>query len=175
MAANTWNGYNSAISFAANRVMLGLFNAGTRVLRVSRAGLLNNQTAAVTGVICFMEIRSYPATFTWTGPTAVTPVALDTTNSALSSVTFGNSGTPGGSTGAVLRRVIWSSDEPAVSAATSDELECFVPLNVIWDAGYGDADVQKLARRQNEAFVVFNTSGAAGLVDAWCEFTDAAS
>jgi len=173
--ANSWTGYNQGITFAASKVMMGLFNAGTRVLRVARAGLLNNQTAGVTGVVCFMEIRRYPATFTWTTPTSVTPVAHDTTNSALSSVTFGNSGTPGGSTGAVLRRILWSSDEPAASTATSDELECFVPLNVIWDAGYGDTDVQKLALRQNESLILYSTSGAAGLVDAWTEFLDEAS
>ena len=172
---NTWHGLNQGISFAADKVMLGLLNAGTRVLRVSRAWLLNNQTAAVTGVICFMEIRKYPSSMSWTSPTSVTPVAHDSGNSALSSVTFGNSGTPGGSTGAVLRRILWSSDEPAASTATSDELECFVPLNVVWDSGYGDTDVQKLAVRQNEGFVIYNTSGAAGLVDSEIEFTDAAS
>lgn len=173
--ANTWTGYNQGVSFGTNKVMMGLFNAGTRVLRVARAGLLNNQTGAVSGVVCFMELRAYPATFSWTSPTSVTPVAHDTTNSALSSVTHGNSGTPGGSSPSVLRRILWSSDEPAVSSATSDELECFVPLNVIWDAGYGDTDVQKFAVRQNEAFLLFNTSGTVGLVDAWVEFTDAAS
>lgn len=170
--ADTWTGYNQGVSFAVNKVMLGVFNAGANVIRVARAGLLNNQTAGVTGVVCFMEIRRYPATATWGSPTSVTAVAHDTTNSALSSVTHGNSGTPGGSTGAVLRRILWSSDEPAVSTATSDELECFVPLNIIWDAGYGDADVQKVALRQDQLFIVYNTTGAAGLVDSWVEFTN---
>lgn len=173
--AATWHGLNQGVSFAAGKAMLGLQNAGTNVERVARAWLLNNQTGAVTGVICFMEVRWYPATFTWTTPTTVTPVAYDSNNSALGSVTFGNSGTPGGSTGQVLRRIIWSSDEPAASTATSDELECFVPLNVIWDSGYGDTDVQKLALRQNQAFIVWNTAGAAGIVDSEIEWTDAAT
>lgn len=173
--ANTWTLYNQGIAFAANKVMAGILNGGSRVLRIARMGLLNNQTAGVTGVACLAEVRKYPATMTWTTPTAVTPVAHDSTNSALSSVTAGNSGTPGGSTAAVLRRVFWSSDEPAISSATSDELECFVPLNVIWDAGYGDAAVQKIAVRQNEGFLLYNTTGAAGLVDCWTEFLDEAS
>lgn len=172
---NTWHGLNQGVAFAAGKAMLGLQNAGTNVERVARCWLLNNQTAAVTGVICFMEVRLYPATFSWTTPTTVTPVAHDSNNSALSSVTFGNSGTPGGSTPAVLRRVLWSSDEPSASTATSDELECFVPLNVVWDSGYGDTDVQKLALRQNQAFLVWNTTGAAGIVDSELEWTDAAS
>lgn len=173
--ANTWTGYNQGVTFAASKVMAGLLNGGSNVLRVARMGLLNNQTVAVTGVICFMELRKYPATMTWTTPTSVSPVAHDSNNSALSSVTHGNSGTPGGSTPAVIRRILWSSDEAAASTATSDELECFVPLNVIWDAGYGDTDVQKVVLRTGEGFHLFNTTGAAGLVDAWTEFTDAAS
>lgn len=173
--ANTWTLNNQGVAFAASKVMAGILNAGTRVLRIARMGLLNNQTAGVTGVACFMEIRKYPATMTWASPTAVAPVSHDSTNSALSSVTAGNSGTPGGSTGLVLRRIFWSSDEPSISTATSDELECFVPLNVIWDAGYGDSAVQKVAVRQNEGFLLFNTTGAAGIVDIWAEFLDEAS
>lgn len=173
--ANTWTLYNSGIAFAAAKVMAGILNGGTRVLRIARMGMLNNQTAGVTGVACLAEIRKYPATMTWGTPTAVTPVAHDSTNSALSSVTAGNSGTPGGSTPVTLRRIFWSSDEPSISTATSDELECFVPLNVIWDAGYGDAAVQKIAVRQNEGFNLYNTTGAAGIVDIWTEFLDEAS
>jgi hypothetical protein len=173
--ANTWTLYNAGISFAANKVMAGILNGGARVLRIARMGMLNNQTAGVTGVACLAEVRKYPTTMTWGTPTAVTPIAHDSANSGLVSVTLGNSGTPGGSTGARLRSVYWSSDEPAISSATSDELECFVPLNVIWDAGYGDATVQKIAVRQNEGFNLFNLSGAAGLVDVWTEFLDEAA
>jgi len=175
MASDTFTLYNQAITFAASKNMNALLNGGSNVLRVARVGLLNAQTAAVTGVVCFMELRWYPATATLTSPTAVTPVAHDSTNAALSSVTAGNSGTAGGSTPVVLRRVFWSSDEPAISAATSDELETYVPLNVVWDAGYGDTDVQKLALRTGQMLTTFNTTGAAGLLDSWVEFTNAAS
>jgi hypothetical protein len=70
-----------------------------------------------------------------------------------------------------LRRTIWSSDEAAASSATSDELECFVPLNILFDAGYGDTNVQPLTLRQNDFAGVYNISGAAGLLDSWTEFT----
>ena len=173
--ANSWTLNVPGLVFAASKVMFAIHNGGARVLRVARIGMLNNQTAAVTGVACLLELRKYPATATLTTPTAVTPVAHDSTNSALSSVVTGHSGTPGGSTGVAIRRVFWSSDEPSISTATSDELECFVPLNVVWDAGYGDADVQKLAIRTGEMFLSYNTTGAAGLVDTWGEFTDAAT
>lgn len=172
--ANTWTGLNQGITFAVSKVMAGLLNAGTQVLRVARAGILNNQTAAVTGVVCFMEIRTYRSGAGWTTPTSVTPIAHDSSNSALSSVTHGNSGTPTG-TSNLLRRLLWSSDEPAASSGTNDEFECIVPLNVYWDAGYGDATVQNLALRQNESFMCYNTTGAAGLADFWTEFKDEAS
>lgn len=172
--ANSWTLNVTALVFGASKVMHGIRNGGSRVLRLARVGMLNNQTAGVTGVACLLELRKYPATCTWT-PTAVAPVSHDSTNSALDTVSTGHSGTPAGSTPVAIRRVFWSSDEPSVSAATSDELECFVPLNVIWDAGYGDADVQKLAIRTGEMFCTFNMSGAVGLVDTWSEFTDSAT
>ena len=171
--ANTWTVYAQGVSFAANKNMLAILNAGTRVLRIRRLGFLNNQTAAVTDVVCLGEIRRYSGAGL-TGQTAVPAIAHDSTNTALQSVTIGTGGTPSG-TSELLRRYLWSSDEPAVSGATVDELECLVPLNVLWDAGYGDANVQPLTLRQNEMLCLFNTGGAAGLVDVWMEFTDEAA
>lgn len=171
--ANTWTGLVTARAFAASSVNQGLLNGGSRVLRLARHGILNNQTAAVTGVICLMELRRYTGAG-WTTPTSATPVAHDTTNSALSSVTHGYAGTPTG-TSSVLRRVLWSSDEAVASAATLDELECLVPLNIVWDAGYANTAAQMLALRASESFMNYNTSGAAGLADFWTEFLDEAS
>ena len=172
--ANSWTLNVQGNVFAVSKNMWGILNGGARVLRVARIGLLNNQTAGVTGVAALMEIRKNSATTTWT-PTAVAPVAHDSANSALVSVSAGHTGTIAGGTSTTLRRIFWSSDEPSISTATSDELECFVPLNIIWDAGYGDVDVQKLTVRTGEAVSIFNTVGAVGLVDVWGEFTDSAT
>jgi hypothetical protein len=95
----------------------------------------------------------------------------DSTNTAPTTYDQGNSGTFSGGTSTALRRTNWSSDEASVSAATMDELECFVPLNIIFDAGYGDTNVQPLTLNQNQMAHVFNVSGAAGLLDVWIEFT----
>jgi hypothetical protein len=171
--ANTWTAYAAGIAFAANKNMLAILNNGSRVLRIRRIGFLNNQTAAVTGVVCFGEIRRY-AGAGLAGPTVVTPLAHDTSNSALDTVVIGTAGTPSG-TSSLFRRYIWSSDEPAVSGASVDELECLVPLNVIWDAGYGDTEVQPLTIRPGEMLSIYNTVGAAGIMDVWIEFTDEAS
>ncbi len=171
--ANTWTAYYTGVVFAVSKNMAMILNGGARVLRVRRVGFINNQTAAVTGVITAGEIRRYTGAGL-TGHTAITPVAHDTNNSALDTVTVGHAGTPTG-TGTALRCYTWSSDEPALSAATSDEWECLIPLNIIWDAGYGDANVQPLVLRNGQALCIYNLTGAAGLVDTWVEFTDEAA
>jgi hypothetical protein len=170
--AQTFTAYYSGVAFAAGKNMAAILNGhATEILKIRRIGLLNAQTAAVTGVLTQMELRFYPATATLTAPTAITPTSHDSTNTAPTTATYGHAGTPGGSTGVVLRRIFWSSDEAAISSATSDELETYVPLNIIFDAGYGDSNVQPLTLRQNQMVVLYNTVGAAGLLDVWIEFT----
>jgi len=170
---NTWTLYNPGKAFAAGACMLGILNGGTRHLKIRRIGMINNQTAAVTGVITAGELRFYTSA-TWVGPTALTAVAHDSTNSALSSVTCGHAGTPGGTGPSVFRRYTWSSDEPKLTTAQNNEWECLIPLNIIWDAGYGDSNVQPLTLNPGEGFFIWNITGAAGLCDFWIEFTDEA-
>ena len=168
--ANTWTAYGVLIAFGVNKNMISVLNNGSRVLRIRRIGFLNNQTSVVSGVTCLGEIRRYSSAGL-TGHTTVTPLAHDTLNSALDNVVIGIGGTPSGSA-SLFRRYIWSSDEPSTSAASVDELECLVPLNIIWDAGYGDSDVQALTLRPTQMLSIYNTVGAAGFVDIWIEFTD---
>lgn len=168
--AQTWTAYYQAVAFAAAKNMAAILNThATEVLKIRRIGLLNAQTAAVTGVLCQLEVRKYTGAGL-SGHTAITPTSHDSTNTAPASAVYGHAGTPTG-TPVTVRRVFWSSDEAAISAATSDELETYVPLNVIFDAGYGDANVQPLTLRQNEMVLIYNTTGAAGLLDLWVEFT----
>lgn len=170
--AQTFTAYYPAVAFAANKNMAGIINGhASEILKIRRIGLLNTQTAAVTGVICQLEVRLYTGTPSLAGNTGVTPTSHDSTNSAPTTATYGHAGTVAGTLAGTFRRVFWSSDEPAISTATSDELECFVPFNIIFDAGYGDTNVQPLTLRQNEMVLVFNTTGAAGTLDTWIEFT----
>lgn len=170
--AQTWTAYYAGVTFAASKNMAAVLNQhATEVLRIRRVGLLNAQTAAVTGVLCQLEMRGYfSGSPGLTTPTAVTPTAHDSTNVAPLSAVYGHAGTIAG-TATTFRRVFWSSDEAAISTGTLDELETLVPLNIIFDAGYGDANVQPMALRQNQMALVFNTTGAAGLLDTWIEFT----
>lgn len=170
--AATYTAYFNGIAFGNTKNMAAVLNNhASNIIRIRRVGLLNAQTAAVTGVLCSIEFRAF---FTGspglTGPTTITPTKHDSTNGALTSIVTGHAGTIAG-TPETLRRIFWSSDEAAITGNTMDEFETFVPLNIIWDAGYGDANVQALTLRQDEMAMVYNVSGAAGLLDTWIEFT----
>lgn len=170
--AETFTAYYSGITFAASKNMGAVLNShASEVLKIRRVGLLNAQTASVTGVLCQLEMRAYQTGSPGlTAPTTVTPISHDTTNTAPTTATYGHAGTIAG-TALTLRRVFWSSDEAAISTSTIDELETFVPLNIIFDAGYGDSNIQPLTLRQTQMAMVYNTTGAAGLLDTWIEFT----
>jgi len=173
MALETFTYYAAGVTFAAAKSMSAILNGhATEIFKIWRVGLLNTQTSAVTGVITQMDLVYRSATATCTGGTAITLAKHDSTNTLPTTGTYVYNGTVGGGTGYNLRKIFWSSDEPSISTASNDELQCFVPLNIIWDAGYGEStNVQPLTLRQNELVHVLNNTGAAGLVDIWIEFT----
>lgn len=163
--------YYPLVSFAANKNMGAALNE-SGVLYVRRIGLTNAQATGVSGALCQLEVRVYQDTETpkLTGMTQVLPIAHDTRSSAakLGSAIFGHAGTVTG-TSSTIRRVFWSSDEPSNAAGTLDELETIVPLYVILDAGYGNDEVQPITLRPGQMVAVWNTTGAAGLLDTWIE------
>ena len=170
--AQTFTAYFNAVPFAVTRNMGAILNGhATEILKVYRVGLINGQTAGITGIITELNLRVCQSAATLTGSTAITPVSHDTTNTAPTTATYGWQGTVGGSQ-LVIRRIIWSTDEPAVSTLTNDELETFIPLNIIWDCGYGDSTLQPMTLRQNQMMHVWNvTSTAVSTLDTWMEFT----
>lgn len=172
--ANTWRALQQNVAFASGKAMLDIFqaNTGTRVHRVKRCFQFNNGTSAVTGVLTTMQIARITAA---SSGTSVTPVAHDTNNSALAAdITAGTNRTV--TTSDVFRVYLWSNDEPSVSAATQDEWELYVPFATVWEAGYGDTDIQPLVCRATQG-VVMRQSGtsAVGANDFEIEFTDEAS
>lgn len=172
--AQTWRALVQGVTFAVNRNMISLLNAGTNVLRVTRVGFVGTQTAAVGGVVAYGEIRRY-AGASISGETPLTPVAYDSTNTALSSVSASTLGTPDGSSYEVLCSYVWSTDEAAVSGATIDELQTFTFFGTQLDYGYGDDNVQPIVLREDEMIAVYNLSGAVGTADMWIEFTNEAT
>jgi hypothetical protein len=172
--ANTWRSVALAVTFASGKSMLDIFqdSGGSRVYRVRRAYQFNNGVTAVTGVLTQMRITRIT---TASGGAGVTPVAHDTNNSALASnLTSGTGRTV--TTTAVFRQYLWSNDEPTVSAASMDEWELFVPFAEVWNAGYGDANVQPITCRAAQGFQIRHEgTTAVGSNDFEIEFTDEAS
>ena len=173
--AKTYTAAAIGIAFASNKSLLGLYNAhASRKVRLYRVWLLNNQTAAVTGVITTMTLRKISAL---SAGTAVTPVAHNTGDVSvdLTSVTSVTGGTFTNTGDNAFRQIIWSTDEPAVSSATSDELQCIVPLNCIWDST-GDSNIEPLTLNTNEGWHVLQPgTNAVGILDVYFEFTVATS
>ena len=168
--AQTFRTYCPAVAFAATKNMHAILNShATELLKIRRMGLSNAQTASVTGVVCSMEHRLYTGAAALTSPTAVTPVSMDSTNTAPTTAVYGHAGTIGG-TANILNSWIWSSDEAAASSATSDELECLIPLNIIYD-WIPHSDIQPLTLRQTQMNMIYNVSGAAGLLHSYMDFT----
>lgn len=174
--ANTWQSASQGVAFAANKHMLDVFNdtSSTRVIRVYRAYHFNNQTTGITGVINTMRVNIITAAPT--GGTAVTPIAMDTSNAALNANT--TSGTGRATTvGNILRQVLNMPDEPTVTTLDWDALGTLVPFAEIWNAGYGDSNIQPLTCHASEArgFSLQSITQTVGINDYEIMFTDSAS
>lgn len=173
--AQTYTAAAIGATFASNKSMLGIFNgAGSgRVARVYRVWVLNNQTAAVTGVLTTWTLRRSSAQ---TGGTAITATKHDTASESMpAQVLIATGGTVTLTGDVALRAWVWSNDEPAVSSGTSDEFETLIPLNCVWDST-GDANIEPITLREGQGISVHHSgSSAVGVVDVFVEYTLAAS
>lgn len=169
--AQTFCAYYPGVAFAATKNMAAIINQhATEVLKIREVALSNAQTAAVTGVVCQMELRNYTSG-TLTTPTAITLWSFDSTNSNPTTAVYGHAGTIGG-TPTSWWSWIWSSDEAAASSATSDELECYTPLNIVYGwIPHSDVQPWTLRGGSTEMAMVYNVSGAAGLLHTRIIFT----
>lgn len=162
-------------TFASNKSMLGLFNGSGsgRIIRIYRIWTLNNQTTGVTGVLTTWSLRK---TSVQSGGTAIVPTKHDTNSENMPAAVACATGPTVTLTSDVeLRRWMWSNDEPAVSSGTSDEFECLVPLNCVWDST-GDANIEPIVLRETQGISVHHAgSSAVGLCDVFVEFTLASS
>ena len=148
--AATWRATSGAVAYAATKDMLNVFNgtASTRIIRAYRAYWFNNGTAAVTGVLTTSQCRRITAA---SAGTAVTPVAHDTNNSALNAAT--TAGTNQTTTGTdIFRRFLFVNEEPIVAGTTQANWLTLVPFAEVWNAGYGDTNVDPVVCRATQGF-----------------------
>ena len=173
--AQTYTASAIGATFANNKSMLGIFNgAGSgQILRVYRVWVLNNQTAAVTGVLTTWTLRRTSAQ---SGGTAITPTKHDTLSASMPAQVLVATGPTATLTSDVAFRAwVWSNDEPAVSSATSDEFECIVPLNCVWDST-GSSDIEPITLREGQGISVHHSgSSAVGICDVFVEYTMAST
>lgn len=151
-----------------------LNESSTRVLKIRRVGFSPTGTAASPAGFLKMAANTYAATATLGTPTAYTPLALDTANSALSSATEGYGGTVGG-TPLALRQWLWDVDDFGATRNDFIEWSSVLPWAIVLDAGWGDTSVQPITLREDEMFSLdIVVTASAGNLSGWCEFTDEA-
>ena len=174
--ADTWQANAQGVTYAANKHMCAVFNgtSSTRYIRIYKALLLNNGTAAVAGVV--NTARIYSLTTSMSGGTAITPIAMATANAALNAnTTAGHNVTT--TLGSILRQILHSPDEPTVSSLDWDSMGTLIPFATWWDAGYGDSNVQPFtcAPSENRGFSIYSVTQTVGSADVEILFTNAAS
>lgn len=172
--ADTFTALATGVAYGNLKSMLGLFNGGaaTRILRVYRMWQLNNNTTSVTGVMATMQILF---STNQSAGTSLTPVKHDSANSNLEAAVLCAHGATV-TDGSTLRQYLFSNDEAAVSGATMDEWELVIPLNCVWDAGYGDSNVQPLTLRAGQGVhIKCATNTIVASADLMMEFTQAAT
>lgn len=169
--AQTYTAAAIGATFANNKSMLGIFNGSGsgRIARVYRIWVLNNQTAAVTGVLTTWTLRRTSAQ---SGGTSITPTKHDSLSEAMPAQVLIATGATATLTGDLAFRTwVWSNDEPAVSSGTSDEFETLIPLNCVWDST-GDTTIEPIVLREGQGITVQHSgSSAVGVCDVFVEYT----
>lgn len=173
--ANTWRTSVQGGTYAINRSMLDVFNAGAaRVVRVYRMLLFNSATTFSIGVLG--DLRIYRTTAA-SGGTVIVPVAHDTNNTALNgSITSGYNRTV--TNGDLMRQLLWQGGDPGYGTNDFRTLLTLVPFCEIWNAGFADTNVQPLTCPSGLSYgynIWNDATSLSGFADAEIEFTDDAS
>lgn len=165
----------TAVANAATKNLLVIHNAdSTKKVKVYRIWVTNPGTAAVTGGIQQMSLFRYANASAPTGGTAVTPSPHDPAKSTVTNLTVQHGATTNVTSIETnpLISVVRATDEIAAGGATLDELHNIMPLNLIFDAGYGDSNVEPLTLNQGEGVTLRTASGnAVGTFDIFAEIT----
>lgn len=172
--AQTFTAQFQGVTFVNNKPMAAVINAhASEIFKIRKVVVTNPQTGAVTGVVNQLDLRVYTVAPTFTTPAAGTLIEHDSSNTLPTSGTYQAAASiSGGTLAGSVARVFWSSDEPAISTATNDELQNYVPLNTLYE-WQPHSDVQPITLRQNECILLFNvTVGTpAGTMDVYITFT----
>lgn len=173
--ADTWTVVWNNIAYSADPIC-SILNGGADVLKIRRIGFNNNNSVggAATGPQKH-TLKLYGTTAALAAPTSLTPSTHDTANGALDTVTCGYNGTPSttGSTYDLRSWLITTGSPTGAATADIEEFHTFIPLGIVWDAGYANSEIQPLTINPDEMMVIDNAvSGGAGNQTGWIEFTN---
>lgn len=174
---NTWRCYAASVAFAATKHMICIFNAAAsaRYIRVYRFFGFPTGTFGIFSTL--LQLRIARIITSLTPGTTITPVAHNAGNTSLDANT--TSGTGSTTTlGNFYRGMYISTEEIAITAFDLDNIWCLVPFAELWNAGYGDSNVEPLTcvPATAEGWSCYSTSALTS--SAWdfeIEFTDAAT
>ena len=180
--ANTWLAYAAGVThLAGNRTYLQIFAtaSNTQTIKIRRIWMNNAQATGVTGVITgSISIGSFSTAASGGTLTTITPVAYDTTNTAVNAnitINTGGTGTTNtnGTAVNVFRTIPYSSEEPATGTFKLENFYANPSMSIIWDAGYEDTAIDPLTIPASTAggIAVYGTLTAVGNTDCAIEFT----
>lgn len=170
MANNKYTLAAIGATFQPSKHMISLYNStgSGAVLKVWKIWVLNNQSVAITGVQSEFLLNLITSIG---GGAALTPLKHNSSISALSSKIIAAEGATCLSP-KVLRRVIWSTDEPVATAATVNVVETIPSWNCIWDTSIAQTTLEPIVLNEGEGVsVFFNTASSVGQADFFMEFT----
>ena len=175
--ANTWTAIATGVTFSTTtKSLLQLFNGGTRVLRVYRVWCINANITGVAGVLPLVNLGIITTAASGGSPTTITPLAHDTTNTSLDTVTC-NSGNTTVTSPTILKRHRRDTDEFVISVLKPTNFFGLPNFAIYHDSGYGDTNIEPIVLPQNRGLVLYTPgiASAAGNCDVIFEFTDSAS
>lgn len=167
--AQTYTLSATGITLAANKALLGVFNGSGsgRVVRVYRVWVLNNQVTAVTGVVGVLELRRIT---TGSGGTAISPVQHDSNNESFPAQIVAASNMSV-TTGDLIIRSFWSSDEPQAGTISIDEIQTVPAMNLVFDTAYSGTNVEPIVLREGYGLALMNITSTVGIADVFFEIT----
>lgn len=180
MSINMWTLNITGHLLTSASIVAGILNrdyTNSHVFRIWRVGLINAQTGGgISTSAISIQLERYVGA-SWRNPTVIGPISVDTKDTDTSALISGHGGTRVDGTQSVFRRITWFSTCASHSStpyAAAKDWETFIPLGILWDSGFNDANVQPLTVRPGEMYDLYQTT-AGQIVDAWIEFTDETS
>lgn len=144
---DTFYAWSGSQACATSQQFLTVLNTGAQVLRLEGLYLINTATAAITGVALQFDLKKVTVVTVGTG-TALTVQAMDSTDTALSSVTIATKAQTV-TEGAVLYSYYTNNDEiGATNAFPTTNIQNWT--NLVPDL----RNVKKPVFRQNEGFTL---------------------